>query len=265
MFPENSNKLDSNRSRSEDASDRSEKTEKNESKHSNIPENEHQHSIEKDHDDEEHTERSEQQDLYEKTLKSASIEKRSRASSMHSNRPNSPAVSRSTNFESKPAKKKSNVNLSLISIKDPYLTTINDMKYLGDQFLVGKLNPNLKSPFESRFEKRYTRTLNKLKASTDKTDSNEILSEYKRNANANVKLDPQFTLTNELKFTGKQFNVGKMDPKLKSPFEKKFQERFKSHLKVLAPNSKRMVPNLQFDDLKRIHNSLAIPRTINSK
>ena len=50
---------------------------------------------------------------------------------------------------------RSKTNMSLISTLDPYLKSVNDLKYLGDQFKVGKLDPTLKQPHEIRFEKMF--------------------------------------------------------------------------------------------------------------
>lgn len=226
-------------------------------------ENEHGHDPEPEHEEHENEE-NEQHEIYETTLrKQASIDRRSRAStSNHGSRPGSARAlsSQSMNFEKKASPRQSQTRFSDIFLKDPYMSSINDMKYLGDQFRVGKTDPNLKSVFESKFEKLYQSKLNKLSKSTSRLNPIGFLTEFRRTKDMKTLMDPQFTLTNELKFTGDQFKVGRPDPKIQSSFERRFQERFKHQLKNLLPNTTRNPRNLSFYDLKDIHNALLITR-----
>ncbi|CAF0947536.1 unnamed protein product [Brachionus calyciflorus] len=272
--------MDSARSRSEDISE-DVRSEKADSQNSNSHKSELNKSIsskslsqrnlsKRSNSENEHTEgnnhgheQSQQHDLNEKTFNNDSDEKRSRRTSTASNtkisRPSSPLTSRSVNLQAG-KKTRSQTNLDHILNKDPYLSSINDMKYLGDQFIIGKINPNLKSPFECKFEKRFQNTLKKLTNNPNKLDRNQILADYKRTKDLKVLLVPRFMLTNELKFTGDQFKVGKLDQKIQSPFEKRFQERFKSQLKMILPNPDRTSHLLKLSELKSIHDSLVIPR-----
>lgn len=224
-----------------------------------------------DHQEQEHTDEQEQHELYEQTLKrqTSVTSKRSRTPSMASVRKSanaSPLASQSMNFDQhKSALRQSFSNLSVLRSKDPYLRSINDLKYLGDQFQVGKINPNQKSVFEIRFEKMYASTLKKLSTPSYKKHPMETLADFRRTRDLKVILDPQYTLTNELKFTGDQFKVGKIDPKIVNPFEKRFQERFKGQLIKLLPNPLRASSLLNFNDLKEIHQTLTIPKSIPAK
>jgi hypothetical protein len=161
---------------------------------------------------------------------------------------------------------RSNTNLSTIRTRDPYLTTINDMKYIGDQVVVGKFDPNLKSNFEEKFQKRFTGKLQKSQSSLATSRSLDIensLKEFKRTKDIKTLADPNF-LANELKFTGDQFKVGKLDPKMQTPFERKFQKQFEKRLKILAGDSSsddtKKQP-IKFEDLKEMHNALSVEHT----
>lgn len=240
-----------------------EKNDKNENGHENDDSNNHDNQeLQQSHEDNKN-----QEDLYQKTLlrsqsrTSNSSHQLQRTSSSANLRPK---VSQSIDFEDKKSLKSSSftnirktgsyTNLST------YLSSVNDLKYIGDQFKVGKLDPNLKSSHERRFQKMYNSRLKKLKINESaKIDPASTLSDYKRTKDPKFLLDPRFTLTNELKFTGQQFKVGKLDPKIISPAEKRFQERFKSQLKNLLPN-----PNtprkLDYTELKDIQNKLIIKK-----
>ncbi|RNA39073.1 hypothetical protein BpHYR1_012770 [Brachionus plicatilis] len=199
----------------------------------------------------------EQSKLYEKTLENLN---RSRRSSMVSNKPsrsNSPLVSKSVNFDLKKKRKNSTSNSTNQINKDFYLSSVNDMKYIGDQFKVGKIDSRVKSPFEERFQKRYEKTLKKMTANSKNFDSTKTLANYQQIRDPKKLIDPQFTLVNELKFAGQQFKLGKLDSRSKSPFEERFQKKFKDRLKVLLPNPNRMKMAFSFDELKQIHNTLS--------
>ncbi len=155
---------------------------------------------------------------------------------------------------------RSKTNLSFISSLDPYLKSVNDLKYIGDQFKVGKLDPSLKQPHEIRFEKMFQSRLKKLTqpCSPRYSVNEQLISEFKRTNDPKLQVDPHFNLTNELKYTGSQFKVGKLDSKLQSPFEKRFQERFKSHLKVLQTSNNKVPTTLSYADLKELQAKLAL-------
>lgn len=236
-----------------------EKNDKNENGHENDDSNNHDNQeLQQSHEDNKN-----QEDLYQKTLL-RSQSRTSNSSHQLSSANLRPKVSQSIDFEDKKSLKSSSftnirktgsyTNLST------YLSSVNDLKYIGDQFKVGKLDPNLKSSHERRFQKMYNSRLKKLKINESaKIDPASTLSDYKRTKDPKFLLDPRFTLTNELKFTGQQFKVGKLDPKIISPAEKRFQERFKSQLKNLLPN-----PNtprkLDYTELKDIQNKLIIKK-----
>jgi len=155
---------------------------------------------------------------------------------------------------------RSKSNLSLISTLDPYLKSVNDLKYVGDQFKVGKLDLSLKQPHEIRFGKMFQSRLKKLtQPCTPRYSVNEeILKEFKRTNDPKLQVDPHYNMTNELKNTGSQFKVGKLDAKIQSPFEKRFQEKFKNNLKVLQKSNNKAPTQLSYADLKEIHAKLAL-------
>lgn len=204
------------------------------------------------------------------TNRQMSIEKRSRSSSVvseNNNHISKQLSSRSVTFE-KPqsATRRSYSNLSNVTLIDPYLTSINDLKYLGDQFVVGKMNPNLKQPHEERFQKMFQARAKKLMPKNNLTSSslNRFdLSDFKRTKDPKTlpsDLTLKYSLTNDMKYIGEQFKVGKLTKDV-SPFERKFQEKFKNQLKYLMPSqSKLPMRPLNFDQLREVHNSLALPR-----
>lgn len=150
-------------------------------------------------------------------------------------------------------------NRSTTSIRqlDPYLSSINDMKYIGDQFVVGKTDPTLLSSFEQRFQRVYKP---KLKESTNglatSRSMDQSFNEFLRTKDKNTLSNPHFH-SNDMKYTGDQFKVGKLDPKAVHPFEKKFQEKYKAKLKVLSPQTSPIKP-LGFNELKEMHDTLSV-------
>lgn len=212
--------------------------------------NEGEHNTESEHvqhNDESGAKHDEENNLEPKSSRPASANDKHRLDSARSNK-STGRMSRSKS------------NLSFISTLDPYLKSVNDLKYIGDQFKVGKLDPTLKQPHEIRFEKMFQSRLKKLtQPCTPRYSVNEqLLSEFKRTNDPKLQVDPHFNMTNELKYTGSQFKVGKLDTKIQSPFEKRFQEKFKSHLKVLQTSSNKVPTTLSYADLKEIQAKLAL-------
>ena len=233
----------------------------------NVPTNENDEGKNENFENKEETESErtdnkseniDQDDLNEKTNRSS---RSSVVSNQQTSKSNSPFISRSVNFELK--KKNQNYSKSKNNINsDFYLSSVNEMKHIGEQFKVGKINSQPKSPFEERFEKRYEKTLKKFTANSKNFDQNQILSSYRRTKDAKNLLDTQFTLVNELKYTDQQFKFGKLDPRAKSPFEERFQKKYIDRLKVLFTNSNRMSMELSYNELKNIHNTLCISKKV---
>jgi len=67
-------------------------------------------------------------------------------------------------------------------------------------------------------------------------------------------------LTNDFKYTGDQFKVGKIDPKIESPVEKRFKRLFTERLKKLHPDESKAPTAITYAELKEIHTMRAIPR-----
>lgn len=86
----------------------------------------------------------------------------------------------------------------------------------------------------------------------------DIVSEFKRTK------DPALLAhtynANDFKHTGDQFKVGKFDPKLESPVEKRFKASFKKRLEKLEPkwDEIKQWKVLTHRDMKEMHNQLAI-------
>lgn len=193
-----------------------------------------------------------QNDLDEKTIRSgrSSVE-----SNQHISRTNSPLISRSVNFELKKKRLNSSSSSSKSRISDFYLSSVNEMKYIGEQFKVGRINPQAKSPFEERFEKRYAKTLKKLTTNSNNFSSNKILSDYRQTRDPKCLTDHQIFVVNELKYTDQQFKCGKMDPRAKSPFEERFEKRYAKTLKKMTANSKNFDQNEMFSIYRRTKDS----------
>lgn len=217
----------------------------------------------------EHSKEAEEQtEVYMKTLKKSSVEHPESANNSRPSSARRPHTSRSDNFEAHKTLKRSGTSKSsILSVNPYYLSSVNDLKYVGDQFIVGKINPSLKPPHEVRFEKMYEARLKKLRSSSSgKVNVLNTLSDYKRTRDPKV-FDQQtkLFLTNDLKTSGDQFKVGKIDPKQQSVCEILFQKKFASSLKKLHSNPNRPIVPLKFEELKDIHNKLAIPRTASAK
>jgi hypothetical protein len=54
-----------------------------------------------------------------------------------------------------------------------------DLKYVGDQFIVGKTNPNLQSTHEIRFQRLYSARLKKLHIDKSKEQRALTITELK--------------------------------------------------------------------------------------
>lgn len=147
---------------------------------------------------------------------------------------------------------------------NPHLVSVNDFKYVGDQFKVGKPDPNKKLPHEVRFQKMWQPKIVKL-TSTSTTNlsftprkDTDVVKEYRITKDDRL-LTNLFNL-NDFKYTGNQFKVGKLDPKLQSPVEKRFQQAYKNRLMKLSPNwdEIKQIKRLNLHDLKEIHNQLLV-------
>jgi len=73
---------------------------------------------------------------------------------------------------------------SLPNHNDTSLIMTNDLKYVGNQFVVGKVNPNLQSTHEIRFQKLYSARLKKLHINKSKEQRPLTMSELKEMHNA---------------------------------------------------------------------------------
>lgn len=177
-----------------------------------------------------------------------------------------PTSSRSLNFTNNT--NKLTRSCSNFSLANPHLCSVNDFKYMGDQFKVGKIDPALKASHEIRFQKMWKPRLEKLTNSSSSTSMSALLStprkdidvvkDYKRTKN-DALLSTGFNL-NDFKFTGNQFRVGKIDPKLQTTTEKRFQSAYRKRLEKLMPNWEdvKQVKPLNYQELKEIHNQLAV-------
>lgn len=177
-----------------------------------------------------------------------------------------PTSSRSLNFTNNT--NKLTRSFSNFSLANPHLCSVNDFKYMGDQFKVGKIDPARKANHEIRFQKMWKPRLEKLTNSTSSTSMSALLStprkdidvvkDYKRTKN-DALLSTGFNL-NDFKFTGNQFRVGKIDPKLQTTTEKRFQSAYRKRLEKLMPNWEdiKQVKPLNYQELKELHNQLAV-------
>ncbi len=138
-------------------------------------------------------------------------------------------------------KKKSSGTLRASSNFNFALHSTNDFKYIGEQFKVGKINPNLQSTSEKLFQKMYSHKLSYL---------------YNRLNQSNIAMSPR--VSNDDKWRGMQFRMGKFQSPVVAqpaiPFEQKFQALFKDRLDVLKPKSFRTYPS--YMDLKQTHDIL---------
>lgn len=178
-----------------------------------------------------------QLEMYTKTLRASSTEPpkpKSRASSIHSIK----RVASSTDFQRSTLYKRPNSTFMGSSSNFASLTSTNDFKYMGDQFKVGKTNPNLQSSCEKRFQKLYSKQLSYLYTNSQRSLIPEI--------------------NNDNKYTGMQFRMGKFtSPAIADStptYEQRFQAMFKPRLEVLKPKPKPR--SLTYLELKELHSSL---------
>jgi hypothetical protein len=178
-----------------------------------------------------------------------------------------PVTSRSLNFNTSDKSRRSYSSLSHLTLANSYHSSINDFKYIGQQFVVGKPDPKKVAPHESKFQKKWQNYLKKLNSSSDVNQTMTFSSSTIKPSPGIVRdyiltkderyLSNKFH-TNDFKHTGDQFKVGKVDPKIKSPIESKFQKLFKSKLERLAPrwDEIRAVRPLSHQDLRELHKSI---------
>ena len=213
----------------------------------------------------------EQNDLYMKILKQNDMhdmdQKPSVGSTSKSNSPNRrPVSARSNTFQSTNTLKRSKSAMS--SLHDPYLRSLNDFKYVGDQFIVGKVDPKMKSTHELRFQRLHSARLKKLRsdAPTSSTSRNllETMNKFRQSGDRKLfdKTEEKF-FTNDFKQTGNQFLVGKINPKLESPVEIRFKKQFAERLKKLLPDESKALRPLTYQELKELHSMKAIPKKVN--
>ncbi len=177
-----------------------------------------------------------QMDMYAKTLRASSTEPprtKSRSPSIKSIQ----RVASSSDFQKTTLFKRA-PNSLMSSSSNFALTSTNDFKFMGDQFKVGKFNPNLSSTCEQHFQKLCSKRLSYLYKNTSRSMLPEV--------------------TNDNKFTGMQFRMSKFaSPVVASAcptYEQRFQATFKSKLEVLKPKAKPR--SLTFAELKQLHVNL---------
>lgn len=171
-----------------------------------------------------------------------------------------PVSTQSLNFNPK-SLTRSHSNFSLAN---PHLCSVNDFKYMGDQFKMGKFDPNSKPSHEVRFQKMWKTKLDKLTSSTSNLaiysprKDIDVVKAYNRTKNDQL-LSHAFNL-NDFKYTGNQFKVGKFDPKMQTTTEKRFQNLYCKRLEKLKPNLAELqkIKPLNYQDLKEIHSQLAV-------
>jgi hypothetical protein len=134
---------------------------------------------------------------------------------------------------------------------------VNDLKYIGPQILVGKPDPTLKSPFETKFQNMFKKKIRETNTNSKSMD--EALSEYRRTKDKNTLGSTSHFFSNDLKFSGDQFKVGKFDPKAVTECERKFQKKFETTRKALAADPAKAPPKvLSFQELKEIHTAISV-------
>ena len=180
-----------------------------------------------------------QMDMFGKTLRPSSFEPpkpKSRSSSVQSSQRN--RLASSSNFQL--STKNKNFMSSNFDLKSAMAST-NDFKYMGDQFKVGQINPNLQSSTEKHFQKLYGKKLGYL---------------YENTRYLNMTLTPSMSQTNDSKWNGIQFRMGQFtNPDgIGMTFEQRFQKMFKTKLDMLTPKPKPM--QLTYEELKQMHEFL---------
>ena len=151
---------------------------------------------------------------------------------------------------------KTRKSLSSLSIHSHlHHSSVNDLKHIGEQFKVGKADPNAKHPCEHRFQAMFQSRLKEASKRDNrlKTRTNLLLSNH-------------IFLANDNKYKGAQFRTGKVagmttSSKEKKNFgdmtvEEKFQEMFKDRKKILTPEFKSK--SVSHRELKEIHSSLLL-------
>lgn len=190
-------------------------------------------------DQDHHFSGDQQNESFTKTIRSSSFEpKKSRSASFSSS---TRRLANSADF-----KKRSTSNLN----NNFALHSTNDFKYMGDQFKVGKTNPNAISHTEQMFQRLYKKKLQYLYE--PKYINYNILQTTQR---------PD-SYTNDAKYSGIQFRTGKFASSAVHDkndgsdltFEQKFQMMFKQKLGRLAPNQTNKC--ISYTDLKKMHENL---------
>jgi hypothetical protein len=123
-------------------------------------------------------------------------------------------------------------------------------------------DPKLLPAHEIRFQRLHSARLKKLRM--DMTNSKNLLqtfNQFRKSKDMGLfdKTEAKF-LTNDFKYTGDQFKVGKVDPKIESPVEKRFKRLFSERLKKLHPDEGKAPIPLTYAELKELHTIRAIPR-----
>ncbi len=94
---------------------------------------------------------------------------------------------------------KKSSSYSNFSLEFNPLQSVNDLKYVGDQFRLGKLDPNAKPNWEVRFQKMYSSRLRKLHMSPRSGDPTQSLSEFRKTNDPKILSEHKNHLANELK------------------------------------------------------------------
>ena len=117
---------------------------------------------------------------------------------------------------------------------------------MGEQFKVGKVNPNQLSRTELIFQKLYSKKLKYL------YELNNDKLRLKSSTSSNL------IMTNDLKQKGMQFHTGKFanaaTPEFS--FEQRFQQVFKEKLEKLMPVYKPKT--LSYHELKELHQNMLV-------
>jgi hypothetical protein len=139
---------------------------------------------------------------------------------------------------------------------------VNDLKYFGSQVVVGKPDPTLKSPFEAKFQNMFKKKIRKTNNASSKS-MDDAFSEYKRTKDKTTLGNAQtHFFSNDMKYSGDQFKVGKVDSKAVPECEKRFQKKFEATRKALTVDPAKAPPKvLSFNELNEIHTAISMEHT----
>lgn len=131
----------------------------------------------------------------------------------------------------------------LASTNNFALQSTNDFKYIGNQFKVGRIDPGLMSSCEKHFLKLNQKKLAYL---------------YENNKYLNCSLSPRSSASNDDKWKGLQFRMGKFGSSAAGEggmtFEQRFQGLFRQKLDLLKPKPRSGWPS--YAELRHMHDKL---------